>query len=237
MSTLLLIRHGQARAFQADGDRLSDLGREQARLLGEHFARSAETPDEVICGSLRRQRDTASIVADVVRASGRSWPESHEDPRWNEYDADRVLTKVMPELARQDHAFAGLAEDFQRHAAGPERNRYFQRMFEVLMDAWASGRVDHPEVEPFGSFHQRVVAALGEVTGRGGSRRVLVFTSGGPIGVCVQHSLGAPATAALRVNWRVKNTSLTEHVFSTSRLSLDSFNVLPHLTPAQHSFR
>ena len=44
---------------------------------------------------------------------------------------------------------------------------------------------------------------------------------------------------AVHLNWRVKNGSLTEFVFSSSkRLSLDCFNACPHLTSADlQSFR
>jgi len=66
-----------------------------------------------------------------------------------------------------------------------------------------------------------------------------VFTSGGPIGVCVQLALQAPKETAMRLNWRVKNGSLTEFAFSGAhRLSLDSFNETPHLDAAAlQSFR
>ena len=61
----------------------------------------------------------------------------------------------------------------------------------------------------------------------------------GPIGVCVQLAVDAPASSAVQLNWRVKNASLTEIVFSSlQRLSLDSFNTLPHLDDATlQSFR
>ena len=64
------------------------------------------------------------------------------------------------------------------------------------------------------------------------------FTSGGPIGACVQLSLDAPKAQTMQVNWRVKNASLTEFTFSKGRLSLDSFNREPHVQdPALSSFR
>jgi broad specificity phosphatase PhoE len=58
----------------------------------------------------------------------------------------------------------------------------------------------------------------------------VLFTSGGPIGVLVQTALNAPDRAFLEVNWRVRNCSVSEFVFSADRLSLDSFNTIPHLT-------
>jgi broad specificity phosphatase PhoE len=237
MSTLLLVRHGQARAFDADSDRLTERGEAQARRLGEHFVRAGIEFDEVYTGTLVRQRRTATIASEVFRASGRSFPEPSSDPAWNEYDATGILASLLPELAARDAEFAALVAAFQERAAAPDRNRYFQRMFEVLMHAWATGSVENAAVEPFGRFHERVRGAFASITSRGGSRRIAVFTSGGPIGVSVQHALEAPPLSALALNFRVRNASITEFVFSGGRLSLDSFNVDAHLSEELRTYR
>jgi hypothetical protein len=65
-----------------------------------------------------------------------------------------------------------------------------------------------------------------------------MFTSGGFIGTAVHLALGASDRSALEVNWRIRNCSLTEFVFSGDRLSLDSFNIVPHLEdPALWTYR
>ena len=51
------IRHGQASFGAEDYDVLSDHGEEQARRLGSSLA--SLSPDLVVHGSLKRQRDTA----------------------------------------------------------------------------------------------------------------------------------------------------------------------------------
>ena len=61
------------------------------------------------------------------------------------------------------------------------------------------------------------------------SRRVAVFTSGGPIGLAVQFAMKAPDRSFLEINWRVRNTSVTEFVFDRERVTLDSFNSIAHL--------
>jgi broad specificity phosphatase PhoE len=66
-----------------------------------------------------------------------------------------------------------------------------------------------------------------ETPGRG--RRIAAFTSGGFIGTAVQSALAAPDRAALELSWRLRNGALTDFVFSADRMTLDSFNVLPHL--------
>jgi broad specificity phosphatase PhoE len=148
-----------------------------------------------------------------------------------------VLGTLLPLLAARDADFARKVAEFQARAGSPDRNRYFQRMFELVMDAWQQGTVGSEGVEPFAAFHERVRGAFTGVTGAGGNRRVMVFTSGGPIGVCTQEVLEAPHRTALRLNWRVKNASITEMVFSEGRVSLDYFNVVEHLSPGLRTFR
>lgn len=237
MSTLLLVRHGQARAFEADSDRLTPRGEEQAAKVGEFLARALPSVEAAFSGTLTRQRGTAEFVKKAFEAAGKPFPDVQADAGWNEYDADGILGRLMPELARRDPRFLALTEEFKENAAGPDRNRYFQRMFEVLMDAWANGAVVDDHVEAFEAFRGRVVGALRGVTSRGGSQRVVVFTSGGPIGTCVQEILGAPAEAALRLNFRVKNASITEMTFGSNRISLDAFNGVEHLDAALRTFR
>ncbi len=62
MSTLTVVRHGQARPFDPNPDQLSALGEEQARALAEYWKRTGVAFDEVWSGSLKRQRQTAELA-------------------------------------------------------------------------------------------------------------------------------------------------------------------------------
>jgi broad specificity phosphatase PhoE len=238
MSQLTLIRHGQAAAFTPASDSLTELGRKQALRLGEYLAASSAYFDEVYTGTLQRQIETEQLVAKTVRAAGKSWPEAQRSAGWNEYDAGALTGKLAPVYAARNPAFARLMEEFRSNAQARDRNRYFQRMFETLLDCWVNAEVAAEGVPSFESFHSAVAKARAELLEREGSRQVAVFTSGGPIGVCVQMALESPKPVALRLNWRVKNCSLTEFMFSgVKRLSLDSFNTTPHLDDELLSFR
>ena len=232
MSQLTLVRHGQAAAFSEDSDRLTELGQRQAARLGEYWVEQGVTFDTVICGALRRHRQTEQGVAEAFRRAGKPWPDVELDPGWNEYDAGAIMAGLRPVLQERDPRFRKLAADAEAAAGGPERNRYFQRSLEALMDVWVAGELtpEHPGFESFADFHSRVMAARQRIFDGPGGRSVAVFTSGGPIGVNVQAAMGAEKDHALRVNWRVRNASLSEFVFSASRLSFDSFNRLPHLS-------
>jgi broad specificity phosphatase PhoE len=238
MSQLILIRHGQAAAFTPDSDRLTELGRRQAQKLGEHFVARGMRFDEVYSGTLQRQIETEQIVGEVVRSAGQPWAEARRVEGWNEYDAGAINGKLAPLLAERDPGFAQLMADFRAHAQARDRNRYFQRMFEAVMEHWVGGTISADGVPSFEAFHAGVERARRDILEREGSRKVAVFTSGGPIGVCVQLALEAPKAVAVHLNWRVKNGSLTDFMFSgTNRLSLDSFNTTPHLDDELLSFR
>lgn len=212
MSTLILVRHGQARPFEKESDRLSELGEQQARALRDYFGRTGANFDEVWSGSLERHRRTAELA--VLP----EWPAVRISPDWNEYDATGVIRAVNP----PPEAFAD--------------NRAFQKMLEAGMDAWMSEKLIGG-FEPWPAFRERVLRALRTLQSGPSNRRVLVFTSGGPIGMFVQQSLSAPEKSFLAVNWRVKNASITEFTFSRDRLSLDGFNNVEHLEEALRTYR
>lgn len=233
MGTLVLVRHGQALPFEEDGDRLSPLGEAQSRGLREYWARLGVRFDDVLTGSLERQRATAGL------ACPEGWPAPCVDPRFDEYDAVGIIGKLVPMLSARDAEFCRLWGERRAAAGRPDRNRYFQRMFEAVMSRWQDDSLTAPGVEPWSAFRERVVSAIGGIMeNSAGGRRVVVFTSGGVIGCAVAMALRAPAQSAMEVNWRVKNCSLTEFVFSRGRLSLDAFNTVPHLEdPALVTFR
>jgi len=238
MGYLVLVRHGQARTFEAHSDRLSATGEEQARALGRFWAGRGAAFDEVWSGALERQHCTAQIAGESYAQHGGRWPELRVDEALNEYDSAGMLGRLAPALAARDAQFRALAETFERLRESEERNRHFQKMFERLVAAWLAGSPAVEGVEPWADFSARVRAALrGILQAEGRGRRVAVFTSGGVIGLAVQTALAAPERVALELNWRVRNASLTEFSFGRGRIALDSFNALPHLDAGLHTYR
>lgn len=86
MSSLLLIRHGQASLGAADYDVLSPLGVIQARRLGDHLAGMVR-PDLIVTGPRVRQRDTATHMIAAARARGAQFPDPVLRPEFDEYPA------------------------------------------------------------------------------------------------------------------------------------------------------
>jgi broad specificity phosphatase PhoE len=202
MSTLVLVRHGQARPFQPNSDSLSETGVDQARRLGEYWRAEGITFDEVYSGALTRHRQTAE-------AAGFAGFEALPD--FNEYNAEAIL-RAHPDWAP------------------PTDNRHLQKMFDVALPQWISAKLDAAGLETWANFHERVVRSFRRIVDADKpSRRVVVFTSAGPIGVILQTVLCAPEQTAIELHWRIRNCSLTELVFTRDRVSLDRFNTTPHL--------
>ena len=225
MSTLTLVRHGQAFPFQRESAALTEVGEAQAAALARFWLRNRVRFDEVHSGTLPRQVRTEEVVAEVYREAGEGWPAVVRDVSWNEYDAPGVLEHYVPANPR----LRELAAEFGRARGTAEEYRRFQHMFEAAMGCWLESTAESNGVESWPSFRGRVSGALHRIMGGASSRRVAVFTSGGPIGFAVHCSLQAPERAFLDVNWRVRNTSVTQFVFDRSRITLDCFNSIPHL--------
>lgn len=218
MSTLTLVRHGQAEPFQRELSELTEVGQMQAARLAQYWLRHQVQFDEVYSGELPRQMGTEQIVADSFRSSGQLWPEARRDRSWNEYDASGVLMRKAAKSAA-----------LEQLRTSREAYRTFQKMFEAEMTDWLDGNLTGDGFEPWMAFRDRVSGAIRRIMAGPPSRRVVVFTSGGPIGFAVHFALQSPAKSFLDVNWRVRNGSVSEFVFDRERFTLDSFNGIPHL--------
>ena len=115
MAELLVIRHGQASFGADDYDALSQVGHEQARLVGETLRAAGWVPDRLITGSLRRQQDTLTAMG----LDGRR----EEHPGFNEYDFHDLLAvrfdgKVPGSVKRDRRThFRTLRDTILSHAA------------------------------------------------------------------------------------------------------------------------
>ncbi|MFN8485016.1 MAG: histidine phosphatase family protein [Anaerolineae bacterium] len=233
MSHLVLVRHGQASMFADDYDHLSPVGEAQSRCLGHYWLRHGVTFDAVYVGPRRRQQGTEAVVRHVYTDAGQPWPTAIVLDGLDEYDGDGVLREFLPVLAERDAEIRRLAAAWEQHRDGPERYRHFQRLFQAVVAYWVAGEVESPVVESWQTFHGRVARTLRHIMASEGSgRRVAVFTSGGVISIAAQLAMRAPASLAIELNWRIRNGSLTEMVFSRDKVTLDTLNTIPHLAGA-----
>ena len=221
MGVIYLVRHGQANFGADDYDELSDLGREQARHLGQWIADCGEEMPAVVTGTHRRHRQSAEACSAACRAVGReSW---HEDAGFNEFDHHQVLARHRPDLAT-----SGAHNDFLSRAKNPRRA--FQEVFGEAVSRWTSGEHDEDYTESFAAFRGRVSSALRHLREAAGETpEVWVFTSGGAISAVVQELLAIPDSRIFDLNWTLVNTGVTKIIHRSDRASLSYVNSHAHL--------
>lgn len=151
MGEIILVRHGQANSAadnEADYDRLSDLGRQQARWLGTWMAEHDWRFDHVLSGTLNRQRDTATEMGKTP----------DQDARLNELDYYNLSAKAQEKL--------GLA------LPGPDE---FVNHMPRVMEAWRQAEIQG--TEPYQNFTTRIRELVVEAA-RPGRRVLCVTSGG-----------------------------------------------------------
>ncbi|MBM3736770.1 MAG: histidine phosphatase family protein [Acidobacteria bacterium] len=239
MSTLTLVRHGQASFLEDNYDRLSPLGEQQARLLADFWINQGTRLDRVFYGPCERQIRTGEIIADRFRAAGREWPEPVTDPEFDEFPAELLFRRFMPRLmAKHPHLAASVAE-FQTSPDERARQRAFDRVLREVTQRWLSGEAAAPDIPTWQDFCARIERAVDRVKAAcPKSGHAVVFTSGGPTAAASRLALGLSYEATLELTWSPKNGSFTDFLFTTGRFSLHSFNNTPHLDdPALITYR
>lgn len=212
MSELYFVRHGQAAFGTENYDRLTEVGLQQSRWLGEYFAERRLRFDRIVTGGLARHRETWNAMA----GSGELGAGAEVDPRLDEY-AHQALHE----------AYAGDSPEPPWDEEDDPQRRFYGRL-ERALHAWAAGRLDPVVGETWNAFSARVGAAVATAcVGRG--RCVLVISSGGPMAVTLRKVLELPSAQAIELNMQIRNSAFSHFYFDDQRMKLASFNNIPHL--------
>ncbi|HTB15352.1 MAG TPA: histidine phosphatase family protein [Bryobacteraceae bacterium] len=229
MSVLYLVRHGQA-GTRENYDSLSELGRRQARLLGEHFRAQGISFAAAYSGSLARQKATAGEVlpdAEITVDSG-----------WDEFDLAQVYREYAPMLSRDDEQFRVEYEAMQRDievsrgAHGDAVHRKWNDCDKKCVRAWVEGRYSYSG-ESWNGFVSRIHSALGRVVGAAHEGNVAVFTSATPIGVSAARTLEIEDGRAMWLAAVMFNTSVTTLRVHLDEVRLFTLNGIAHLGGAE----
>ncbi|UUX95602.1 histidine phosphatase family protein [Aquabacterium sp. J223] len=211
MGTLTLVRHGQASFGADDYDRLSELGHRQSVRLGEHFRRRGLVFDAVLTGTLKRHRQTLAGIAEGLQAElvPLVWP------GLDEYRPEALIATVH-------------AAPLKKPTNADEVRHHF-RLLRQGLAAWMEGRAEPEGMPCWADFLAGVTSALDHVRARHHGAQVLAVSSGGPISAAVAQVLGVPAAGCIELNLRIRNTGVSEFVFTPTRHQLLSFNGIAHL--------
>ncbi|MFK8080553.1 MAG: histidine phosphatase family protein [Granulosicoccus sp.] len=215
MSLLHLVRHGQASAGSANYDKLSPIGEEQSRLLGNWWLSQGFSPNAAYHGTLVRQRDTAKHALAVLTDNARVSPIG-EHPGLNEYN-HRII---------ESH-FAAEHTDYAPEAMGFDD---YMGILSRWRDYQPDDGSDNSKIESWAAFKARGWNTLQELSNQSDNNtELLFFTSGGVIATILSTILNLDFEHTVDAIWRIRNTSITTLHVSGSDARLVEFNTIPHL--------
>lgn len=213
MAQFYLIRHGQASFGAANYDKLSPLGHQQARWLGEYYRERGITFDALLTGDLVRHVETGQ---GILEGLGRDLVADIQ-PGLNEFDfhsiVDAYLSAHPDEMPPQDAPVAA-----------------FYQLLKRAMVRWREGGLEGALPETWRGFQDRVAGAMRHIQDQYANReRILVVSSGGAIAMWMRHMLNTADDTVVELNLQVRNSSVTEGFFNKKVMRLSVFNQVPHL--------
>lgn len=213
MAELYLIRHGQASYGAANYDKLSELGHQQARWLGEYYRRQGIEFGHVLTGNMVRQRETATGICE-----GLGMPSQDFDTHLglNEFNFNAIsdaYLKLYPE---------------HRPAEGAHRNQFYQLLKKAML-SWSRDELTNELPESWQQFRARVQDALTHIQSLSDKKRILAVSSGGAMAMAMSIVLQAPPSAVIELNLQTRNTGVSHYFFNRNTIRLSGFNSTPHL--------
>ena len=219
MTTLILMRHGQASLGASNYDQLSERGEEQARASTQFFVDRYPTFSRVLCGPGQRHRQTARLAL-----QGLEMPPVEIVPELDEF-ADASL------LLRAAEKRTGLPLSTDQKLSKSELMRHYYH--QVML--WGEDQQRMDGIVVVNEFRHRVASVLDSVLDiNEPSRRVLAVTSGGVIATMFSEvfALSNRDMAKLMSSWSIDNCSLTAISCSEQGRVLRFYNQTAHL-PAE----
>jgi broad specificity phosphatase PhoE len=236
---IYFIRHAQA-GSRDNYDVLSDLGQQQARLLGEHFATQGIELGAVYSGGMRRQRETAEIVCEAIARAGQRAPQVTVDERWNEFSLISVYRAIAKRMKQDDAGFArDIAEMQQAIARDPHTTGgAVGRCDRAVIRAWMHNRYPDYEGEAWSSFRTRIHECASDLgSNHHAGKAIAIFTSATPIAIVAGAALGLADEKLLSILGVIYNASVSMMRARDGEFRLFTFNATSHLNAANRTFR
>lgn len=241
MTTLVLVRHGQASALAEDYDQLSPIGAQQARRVGAHLAAIlGGAPSRVLIGPRRRHAQT---LAGMLEGAPGSWPEPELVDALDEHHGVQLVKLLTPDYATREHPFG---EAIRAVGTSDDPHRAVARVFQAALTGFCRGELCHAEVEDWRAFRARTAGFVRRIADGDDRDTVVAVTSGGTISAMVGEALGSSDEGILELMWSLKNASITRLRFGRPRFfgddapsgprsaQLEVFNETGHLGGDTH---
>jgi broad specificity phosphatase PhoE len=213
MSELYLVRHGQASFGAKNYDKLSELGIQQSKWLGEYFQQREIEFSRLWQGDLLRHHETAEGICSALPLQ----PQRTVQGNLNEFDFQNIVT-----------AYSSLFPN--EKPAADAKPAEFYRLLKKAMKAWSDERLPKALLtESWQQFRARVEQSRQDICAADDGQATLVVSSGGAISMFMSIVLGLGAEQVIELNMQIKNTGYSHFYFNQRTVRLSSFNNIPHL--------
>lgn len=213
MSEFYLVRHGQASFGAKNYDKLSELGHQQSRWLGEYFTARNISFSQAFMGDMIRHKETTQGISDGLSQP----PVVTIDTGFNEFNFQNIGSSY-------------LSLNPQSRLPDNPKPADFYRLLKLAMYAWSEDLLPKSTLEEsWLDFKNRVQGALHSVCQQQSDKPILIVSSGGAISMLMSLVLGLDAKQVIELNMQVRNTSISHFYFNKSSTRLASFNNVPHL--------
>ena len=210
MTSIYLVRHGQASFGKKDYDNLSETGRKQSFLLGEHFKRLKLNFDKIYVGTLKRQIQTSEQI--LKNYDNKIYIE--RTPLLNEYDVKSVLTGFVN---GRDLTYDELHN----------KKKHFSLLRNSVM-AWSENKITYSVNETWDQFEKRAETFL-NLFKETKKNNILVISSGGTISMILRLLLNLPSNQFANFHFQIYNSSYSKIKINETGMALSLFNCISHL--------
>ena len=227
MGRILLIRHGQASVLSDNYDQLSKIGERQSQQLGRHFSKEKMNLHKIYSGPLQRQLKTTQFALEKPLQDGF---QLEVLDALKEHEGFQIFKSIITELTESDPKIKQLAN--LQTSDRKEKIKNYLKMYELISTRWIRDELDYDRsrFESWEVFKMRVANVMQQITKKSIKNKTTVLvSSGGPISVGIGQVLGLSDEKMMHLSWVINNSSISELVFNQQRISLKSFNTLPHL--------
>jgi len=208
-----LVRHGQASFGEANYDKLSALGHQQSRWLGEYYRECGIAFDALTTGEQVRHAETGQGILDGLGTD----LTADRHPGLNEFGFHDIMgayLKAFPE---------------QAPANGASITEFFG-VLKKAMAMWRESMLEGPLPETWAQFKKRVLDVMTHIQQTYCEcKQVMVISSGGAVSMWLCHMLRCADETVGELNLQIRNTSISKGFFNDRVFRLSTFNQMPHL--------
>ncbi len=221
MSILHLIRHGQASFGADDYDNLSPKGIEQSVALGKALSQKESKFDYVIVGPHRRHIQTFEGIKKGYKFA--DLPDPFIDERFAENQLMEIAQHFIPQILNSNKTTNEIFHEIPKE----ERHDKFLKLFHIVAKKWMNEELDLSEhnFEGFSVFRARIANTLKTIQDKMTDKPdIMVVTSGGAISGFYAEATNCSQEEIMKLNFGLKNVSISEFVVTTERFTLKAFN-------------